>query len=138
MFLQLFYCGFFFICFVVVVVVLLVFVVVVVVVVVAVLLSVFVFCLFLLFVFFSFLFSFFLIFCFVLFCLCFVLFCFFSANNFEKTKHVQFWFGPQFRLKDRVTGPRLVHVCPCFRENVIFTCKIVSFLRSLDSFLLKI
>ena len=34
-------------------------------------------------------------------------------------------------------GPLLVPVCPCFRENVIVTCKIVSFLCSLDTFLLK-
>ena len=34
-------------------------------------------------------------------------------------------------------GPLLVLVCPCFRENVIVTCKIVSFLCSLDNFLLK-
>ena len=31
-------------------------------------------------------------------------------------------------------GPLLILVCPCFRENVIVTCKIVSFL---DNFLLK-
>ena len=34
-------------------------------------------------------------------------------------------------------GPLLVLVCPCFRENVIVTCKIVSFLCSLDNFPLK-
>ena len=34
-------------------------------------------------------------------------------------------------------GPLLVLVSPCFRENVIVTCKIVSFLCSLDNFLLK-
>ena len=34
-------------------------------------------------------------------------------------------------------GPLLVLVCPCFRENVIVTCKIVSFLCSWDNFLLK-
>ena len=33
--------------------------------------------------------------------------------------------------------PLHVLVCPCFRENVIVTCKIVSFLYSLDNFLLK-
>ena len=36
----------------------------------------------------------------------------------------------------RVMGPLLVLVSPCFRENVI-TCKIVSFLSSLDNFLLE-
>ena len=34
-------------------------------------------------------------------------------------------------------GPLLVLVSPCFRENAIVTCKIVSFLCSLDNFLLK-
>ena len=34
-------------------------------------------------------------------------------------------------------GPLLVLVSPCFRENVIVTCKIVSFRCSLDNFLLK-
>ena len=31
-------------------------------------------------------------------------------------------------------GLLLVLVCPCFRENLIVTCKIVSFLYSLDNF----
>ena len=34
-------------------------------------------------------------------------------------------------------GPRLVLVSPCFRENVIATCKIGSFLCSLDNLLQK-
>ena len=34
-------------------------------------------------------------------------------------------------------GLLLVLVSPCFRENVIVTCKIVSFLCSLDNFLPK-
>ena len=34
-------------------------------------------------------------------------------------------------------GPLLVLVSPCFRENVNVTCKIVSFLCSIDNFLLK-
>ena len=34
-------------------------------------------------------------------------------------------------------GPWLVLVSPCFRENVVATCKIGSFLRSLDNLLLK-
>ena len=34
-------------------------------------------------------------------------------------------------------GPLLVLVCPCFRENVIVICKIVSFLCTLDNFALK-
>ena len=40
-------------------------------------------------------------------------------------------------LKGTQMGPLLVLVCPCFGENVIVTCKIVSFLCSLDNFLLK-
>ena len=31
-------------------------------------------------------------------------------------------------------GPLFSLVCPCFRKNVIVTCKIVSFLCSLDNF----
>ena len=34
-------------------------------------------------------------------------------------------------------GPWLVHVSPCFRENVVATCKIGSFLCSLDNLLQK-
>ena len=35
-------------------------------------------------------------------------------------------------------GPWLVLVSPCFRENVVATCKIGSFLCSLDNLLQKI
>ena len=34
-------------------------------------------------------------------------------------------------------GPLLVFVSPCFRENVVVTCKIGSFLCSLDTLLQK-
>ena len=37
----------------------------------------------------------------------------------------------------KAMDPLFVLVCSCFRENVILTCKIVSFLCSLDNFLLK-
>ena len=40
-------------------------------------------------------------------------------------------------LKGRKMGPLLVLVYPCFRKNVIATCKIVSFLCSWDNFLVK-
>ena len=40
-------------------------------------------------------------------------------------------------FKGTQKGPLLVLVSPCFRENVIVTCQIVSFLCSLDNFLLK-
>ena len=34
-------------------------------------------------------------------------------------------------------GPLLALVSPCFRENIIVTCKLFSFLCSLDNFLPK-
>ena len=40
-------------------------------------------------------------------------------------------------LKGRVMGPLLVLVCPFSKENIIVTCNIVSFLRSLYNFLMK-
>ena len=40
-------------------------------------------------------------------------------------------------LKGWWMGPLLVLVSPCFRENVVFTCKIGSFLCSLDNLLHK-
>ena len=41
------------------------------------------------------------------------------------------------RLKGCGMGPRLVLVSPCFRENAVATCKIGSFLCSLDNLLQK-
>ena len=40
-------------------------------------------------------------------------------------------------LKGCGMGPWLVFVSPCFRENVVATCKIGSFLCSLDNLLQK-
>ena len=40
-------------------------------------------------------------------------------------------------FEGRVIGPLLALVCPCFRKNVIVTCKMVSFSYSLDNFVLK-
>ena len=40
-------------------------------------------------------------------------------------------------LKGCGMGPWLVLVSPCFRENVVATCKIGSFLCSLDNLLQK-
>ena len=40
-------------------------------------------------------------------------------------------------IKGTQMGPQLVLVSPSFRENIIVTCKIVSFLCSLDYFILK-
>ena len=36
-------------------------------------------------------------------------------------------------VKECGMGPQLVFVSPCFRENVVVTCKIGSFLCSLDT-----
>ena len=47
-------------------------------------------------------------------------------------------FGTGFIfVNGRVRGPLLALVCPFFRKKVIVTCKIVSFLCSLDKFLLQ-
>ena len=43
----------------------------------------------------------------------------------------------QWSLKGCGMGPSLVLVSPCFRENVVATCKIGSFLCSLDNLLQK-
>ena len=43
----------------------------------------------------------------------------------------------QNRLKGFGMGPWLVLVSPCFRENLVATCKIGSFLCSLDNLLQK-
>ena len=40
-------------------------------------------------------------------------------------------------LKGRVMGPLFALVCTYFGKNVIVTCKIVSFMYSLDNFFLK-
>ena len=45
--------------------------------------------------------------------------------------------GKPARLKGCGMGPRLVLVSPCFRENEVATCKIGSFLCSLDNLLQK-
>ena len=45
-------------------------------------------------------------------------------------------FNPKI-LKGCGIGPRLVLVSPCFRENVVVTCKIGSFLCSLNNLLQK-
>ena len=40
-------------------------------------------------------------------------------------------------VKGTQIGPLLLLVCPCYRESLIATCKIVSFLCSLDNLLQK-
>ena len=45
--------------------------------------------------------------------------------------------GSLTRVKGCGMGPWLVLVSPCFRENVVATCKIGSFLCSLDNLLQK-
>ena len=47
------------------------------------------------------------------------------------------WFHQDTHLKCTQMGPLLVLVCRCFGENVIATCKIVSFVCCLDNFRLK-
>ena len=54
--------------------------------------------------------------------------------------HKSFPQGPELRLlplKECGMGPWLVLVSPCFRENVVATCKIGSFLCTLDNLLQK-
>ena len=53
------------------------------------------------------------------------------------TKKVVIGLAPKFTFKGRVMGSLLALVFPCLRKTVIVTCKIVSFLCSLDSFLLE-
>ena len=58
------------------------------------------------------------------------------------TKHVQTHNfltrnAQDYSIKGCGMGPRLVLVSPCFRENVVVTCKIGSFLCSLDNLLQK-
>ena len=57
-----------------------------------------------------------------------------GSNNYST---IIFKVTIQFCLKGTPMGQLLVLVCPCFRENVIITCKIVSFLYTLDNVLLK-
>ena len=42
-----------------------------------------------------------------------------------------------YQIKGCGMGPWLVLVSPCFRENVVATCKLASFLCSLDNLLQK-
>ena len=51
---------------------------------------------------------------------------------------MRFYFACLFNMfKGCGMGPGLILVSPCFRENVVATCKIGSFLYSLDSLLQK-
>ena len=51
--------------------------------------------------------------------------------------HACYFMMPTPSIKGCGMGPWLVLVSPCFRENVVATCKIGSFLCSLDSLLQK-
>ena len=53
------------------------------------------------------------------------------------TKSPKIGPGVLYPLKGCGMGPWLVLVSPCFRENVVATCKIWSFLCSLDNLLQK-
>ena len=46
-------------------------------------------------------------------------------------------YSPKRNLEGCGMGPWLVLVFPCFRKNIVATCKIGSFLCSLDNFLQK-
>ena len=59
--------------------------------------------------------------------------CLTDLNHYKHSKMTIF----RVRFKGRGMGPWLVLVSPCFRENVVATCKIGSFLCSLDNFLQK-
>ena len=64
----------------------------------------------------------------------------FACDNyiFPKTRtHKSRLWTPYFARKGCGMGPWLVLVSPCFRENVVATCKIGSFLWSLDNLLQK-
>ena len=54
--------------------------------------------------------------------------------NCKKTKKGYLFYKVK---REREMGPLLALVFPCFRENVNVTCKIVTFLYSLDNCLLK-
>ena len=54
-----------------------------------------------------------------------------TPGNFSYSSRITSW------LKGCGMGPWLVLVSPCFRENVVATCKIGSFLCSLDNSLQK-
>ena len=60
-----------------------------------------------------------------------------NLNKIEWSElYTEFWFFHKKPFKGTQMGV-LVLVCPYFRKNVIITCEIVSFLCSLDKFLLK-
>ena len=57
--------------------------------------------------------------------------------NLKEWKHLNKSKVQLFVVKMGVMGPLLVLVSPCFRENIVVTCKIGSFLCSLDNLLQK-
>ena len=87
---------------------------------------------------FLFRFVFFFICLFVLVCLfvCLFLFLFFLIHGCVSI-HETVSSMTAYTFKGRVMDRLLVLVCPCFRENVIVTFKIVSSLCSLDNFSLE-
>ena len=56
---------------------------------------------------------------------------------FDKKLLNQLWHNMSYSVKGCGMGPWLVLVSPYFRENVVATCKIGSFLYSLDNLLQK-
>ena len=55
----------------------------------------------------------------------------------QTTRNLELFDKKPGFFKGTQMGPLLVLACPCFRENVNVTCKIVPFLCSLDNFFLK-
>ena len=66
-----------------------------------------------------------------------------ATNTCKTFKSWNFWERPIYEIWEHAfnlgcgMGPWLVLVSPCFRENVVATCKIGSFLCSLDNLLQK-
>ena len=60
-----------------------------------------------------------------------------NITHTHRMRSVLARFKQMYLLKGCGMGPWLVLVSPCFRENVVATCKIGSFLCSLDTLLQK-
>ena len=58
-------------------------------------------------------------------------------HSCTSARHRPFFFLWTYKLKGCGMGPWLVLVSPCFRENEVVTCKIGSFLCSLENLLQK-
>ena len=63
--------------------------------------------------------------------------CWIKSRQWEFMSKLLSFHNEMFQLKGCGMGPWLVLVSPCFRENEVATCKIGSFLCSLDNLLQK-